>query len=230
MEMRVGRRSVLGMAAGALAPALAACGGKHAPGTVATPVASSSGPRPQTVMIIRHAEKPVGAGAPYGVTQNGDRDAESLIVRGWTRAGALVQLFAPCDPDASPVPTRPGIVRPATIFASDPGAHNSRRPMQTVIPLAKSLGMPVDLRFRQGQEAELVAALPGVASPVLIAWEHENIGAIIDRLGAVTPTPPKTWPDDRFDVVYVFTRTGDGWNFTQVPQVLLAEDATTPIA
>jgi hypothetical protein len=32
-----------------------------------------------------------------------------------------------------------------------------------------------------------------------------------------------------FDVVFVFTRSGNGWTFTQVPQDLLAGDSTTPI-
>jgi hypothetical protein len=34
-------------------------------------------------MIIRHAEKPTGTGAPYGVTDAGEQDPESLIVDGW---------------------------------------------------------------------------------------------------------------------------------------------------
>jgi len=230
----VARRSVLGMvAAGALVPALAACGGKHkrdrvAASTTAGP-AAPGGAAAQLVMIIRHAEKPTGSGTPYGITDGGERDDESLIVRGWTRAGALIELFDPRGADGNPVATRAGIDRPATIFAADPGSHGSKRPEQTVTPLAQALGVPVNSPFAKGHEDELVAALAGARDPVLIGWEHENIGAIIGHMGAISPAPPKTWPGDRFDIVYVFTRNGTGWDFTQVPQLLLAGDSTTPI-
>jgi hypothetical protein len=64
-----------------------------------------------------------------------------------------------------------------------------------------------------------------------VSWEHEHIPAIIARLGQVTPRPPGSWPGDRFDIVYVFTRTasGSGWDFSQVPQMLLAGDSPDPI-
>jgi len=48
----------------------------------------------QKIMIIRHAEKPEHHG-PRGVDENGNEDKESLTVRGWQRAGALVQFFGP---------------------------------------------------------------------------------------------------------------------------------------
>lgn len=38
-------------------------------------------------MIIRHAEKPADSGTPFGVDINSNLDAESLIPRGWQRAG-----------------------------------------------------------------------------------------------------------------------------------------------
>ncbi len=193
-------------------------------------VRSTGGTSPDTVMIIRHAEKPEGSGPPYGITDDGEQDEKSLIVRGWTRAGALVELFDPRDEDAEPVAIRAGIARPATIFAADPGKHGSKRPLETVTPLAQALGLQVDQRFGKGQEAELVAALAAAHGPVLIGWEHENIEAIIDAMGTITPAPPKTWPGDRFDVVYVFHRDGAGWSFTQVPQMMLAGDTTTPIS
>ena len=47
------------------------------------------------IMIIRHAEKPPDSGGPFGVTAGGEKDAESLIIQGWQRAGALACLFAP---------------------------------------------------------------------------------------------------------------------------------------
>ncbi len=193
-------------------------------------VQSAGGTSPDRVMIIRHAEKPDGSGTPYGITSDGEQDDKSLIVRGWTRAGALVELFDPRDAEAEPSATRAGIARPATIFAADPGKHGSKRPLETVTPLAQALGLRVDQRFSKGQEQDLVAALAGAQGPVLIGWEHESIEAIIDQMGTITPAPPKDWPGDRFDMVYVFDRDGAGWNFTQVPQMLLSGDSTTPIS
>ncbi|WP_334025891.1 hypothetical protein [Nocardia terpenica] len=236
MNGQLDRRSLLTLtAAGVLAPALAACGdgNKHdRPATAATaaPV-PGSGPLPNVVMIIRHAEKPTGDGAPYGLTEAGEHDKESLTVRGWTRAGALTDLFAPRAADGGPAETRPGLFRPATIFASDPVRKGgSKRPLETVTPLAAALNVQVDTRFAKGQEAALAAALPGLRSPVLISWQHENIDAILAQLGAIHPAPPAKWPGERFDMVYVLIRNGDGWNFTQVPQLLLAGDSATPIA
>ncbi|MGX7000321.1 hypothetical protein [Caballeronia sp. KNU42] len=51
--------------------------------------------RSQKIMVIRHGEKPAGTTPPCGVTTEGEQDAQSLLVAGWTRAGALAVLFAP---------------------------------------------------------------------------------------------------------------------------------------
>lgn len=236
MDVQLGRRALFtATSAVALGTTLSACGGgkKHDKAVASTAPMSppaSTGTPPNTVMIIRHAEKPDGSGKPYGMTEDGDRDDESLTVRGWTRAGALVGLFDPRNTDGSPAALRPGLSRPATIFASNPDKHGSKRPEETVTPLAAALGLKVDNRFPKGQEADLVAALNSAPGPVLISWQHENIDAIISHLGALTPTPPKSWPGERYDVIYIFTRNANGWNFTQLPQNLLSGDSTKPIA
>ncbi|MFJ9368935.1 hypothetical protein ACIRRA_31560 [Nocardia sp. NPDC101769] len=235
MDAELGRRSLLALGSAAALGALTGCGGgkKHDKPVETTGPAGpppATGALPDAVMIIRHAEKPTGSGKPYGITEDGEHDEESLTVRGWARAGALVGLFDPRGADGSPSALRPGLGRPATVFASGPGSHGSKRPQQTVTPLAAALNVRIDGRFPKGQEAQLVSALAGATGPVLISWQHENIGAIIAQLGGIAPAPPKSWPDDRFDLVYVFTRTGTGWTFTQVPQLLLAGDSPTPIA
>ncbi|RJO79438.1 histidine phosphatase family protein [Nocardia panacis] len=186
---------------------------------------------PGTVMIIRHAEKPSGSGKPDGITEAGEKDDKSLTVLGWNRAGALTALFDPRGSDGAPAPLRPHLVRPATIFASAPNGDGSKRPLQTIVPLAAALGLTPNQRFTKGQEAELVSGLAGATDPVLISWQHENIAAIVAHLGPVEPAPPTSWPGDRYDIVYVFNRAAptDRWNFTQVPQMLLAGDRPTPI-
>lgn len=44
-----------------------------------------------TILLIRHAEKPDGQN--QGVTEQGGNDPDSLIPRGWQRAGALASFF-----------------------------------------------------------------------------------------------------------------------------------------
>ena len=58
---------------------------------------------------------------------------------------------------------------------------------------------------------------------------HGEIPAIAEAFPGVTPTPPSEWPDDRFDVVWTFTRTADGWHFAQLPELALPEDNAATI-
>jgi hypothetical protein len=184
------------------------------------------------IMIIRHAEKPDHSGTQHGIDEHGGKDKESLTVPGWIRAGALVELFAPqeLDPDsgqARNAQPRSGLARPTVLFAADPTTGGSKRPFQTITPLAQRLDFDLEndgTPFRKGQEEALASTLTATSGIVLVAWEHEAIPTIASHLGAVTPAPPESWPDERFDLVWVFTRQPDGWTFTQVPQLLLAGD------
>ncbi len=183
---------------------------------------------PVTVSLIRHAEKQSDEGPPYGVLADGSRDPYSLTPRGWQRAGALVSLFVPRSGAAAapPLPT------PAHLFASEVGPHShSRRPSETLQPLSDRLGVPIAEPVRPDALDELVAAIRACAGHVLVAWEHKRIPLIVDRLlGGATGTP-QTWPDDRFDLVWVVERDGDGRaRLRQVPRLLLAGDRADPIA
>lgn len=212
------RRSLLTGGGVALTVALlAACDSRTAAASSAGPSAAAGAAA--TLMVVRHAEKPTGDGAPYGVTGTGEPDAESLTVRGWTRAGALVELFAP----ATGAPPRAGLRRPDRVVAADP-THGSRRPAQTATPTAQRLGVDLVTTWAKGDEAPLAADLRRSGGATLVAWEHERIPDIVAGLGDVRPTPPSTWPGDRFDLVWVFDRSGGGWTFTQVPQRLLPGD------
>ncbi|MBV6702455.1 hypothetical protein KV557_36055 [Kitasatospora aureofaciens] len=168
------------------------------------------------VMIIRHGEKPDGSHP--GLDENGAQDGKSLTERGWARAKALPKLFEP------PVA---GLRRPARIFAATDqgplaGAHRMR---QTVTPLAAGLGLTVDTTYAESQETALAGAALAGAQPVLICWEHSRIPRIVEALGASGSGAPTAWPD-RFDLVWVFARTGGGaWTFQEVHQHLLDGDA-----
>lgn len=220
------RRAFLmtGVASAALLVAGCAATGETR-GAAAAPAAASAAPdagAAPMVMIIRHGEKPDGSG-PQGVLPSGAVDDHSLTVAGWTRAGALVGLFDPRG-TSGPLPLRPGLARPAAVMAANPDGA-SKRPAQTVTPLAAALGATLDTGLAKGQEKELAARLAAVTQPTLVAWEHESIPAIVAHLGAVDPAPPSSWPGDRFDLVWCFTPRGDGsFAFAQVPQLLLAGD------
>ena len=69
------------------------------------------------------------------------------------------------------------------------------------------------------------------AGVVLICWQQERIPEIANRILGRKKIAPPDWPDDRFDLVWVFdrdTQTG-GYSFQQVPQCLLMGDSTTLI-
>jgi hypothetical protein len=179
------------------------------------------------IMLIRHAEKPDGD--VQGVTAAGVKDPEELVVRGWQRSGALVRFFAPRGGKF----VDPRLARPSTIFASAVGKHSkSLRPQHTVLELAQELNLKLDLRFPKDGEPDLAQAAIAAAGPVLIAWEHEDIPDIVNAIVGNKTTCPQKWSGSRFDMVWVLDRktAGNGWDFTQVPQLLLSGDSDKPIA
>lgn len=182
---------------------------------------------PPKIMIIRHAEKPL-SGKPYGLRENGTIDKESLTTRGWQRAGALARFFAPVSGELS----APALSTPTLIAASrvnKKGGGASRRPKQTVTPLAELLGLKIDLHYSKGREAAIMKKMLTKDGVVLIAWEHEHIPALVARMPDA-PAVPQQWPGDRFDLVWIFEpRSEGGWTFDQVPQRVLAGDQDSVI-
>jgi broad specificity phosphatase PhoE len=226
-------RTLPALVALAASAALAGCGsstgtGPPSDGATAggiTVVAPSTQPAVahDVVMIIRHGEKPDGS-AP-GLDAAGEEDDSSLTALGWERAHALVGLFDPAEGDP-----RPGLTRPATIYAAgvtDEG--EGQRTRETVAPLAEALGVPVDTEFGKGDEKKLVKKVLEQSGPALISWQHGEIPAIVDEFPDVSPEPPQEWPSDRFDVVWTLTRTADGWQFAQAPELVLPQDQSDVI-
>jgi hypothetical protein len=182
------------------------------------------------IMVVRHAEKPEPDDNPplVGVDIYGDADKESLIPRGWQRSGALACLFSTWG-----VAARPGLAIPVTVFAAktDKKGSESLRPQETVSAAAAMLGLTEDTSIRLGDETKLAEAAQAAAGPVLIAWQHEAIPAIANAILGNKTSCPQTWPGDRFDMVWVFDlQAGGGWAFSQVAQMVLAGDQSTPIS
>jgi hypothetical protein len=183
--------------------------------------------RAQKIMVIRHGEKPQGALPPYGVTAEGEQDAESLLVAGWTRAGALAVLFAPAR---GPLQS-PGLAVPQYLFAAaDEAGSKSQRPVETVSVVAQKLKLATDSTYQVGDETQLAAAAMACDGVALVGWEHKHIPLIANAILGST-TAPQSWPGDRFDMVWVFDLDGASgqYSFSQVPQLLLAGDQPDPI-
>jgi hypothetical protein len=180
------------------------------------------------IMIIRHAEKPATDLTPYGVTLKGARNKESLSVRGWQRAGALANFFAPTNGHFQD----PSLAEPQFLYASKPiKRKGSRRPIETITPLAEKLEIKINSDFPRFKVESMLEEALLCNGVVLICWQREYIPQIADHLLGDKTVAPQDWPEDRFDVVWVFDRAPslDWYSFKQVPQGLLMGDLATPI-
>lgn len=183
--------------------------------------------RASKIMVIRHGEKPENAQAPYGVVVDGTQDLDSLLVTGWTRAGALAALFAP---SRGPLQSA-DLEKPKFLFAaSDEGDAQSKRPIETISVLAPKLGIETNTTYKVGQESEMAAAAQACDGVVLVCWEHKHIPLIANAILGNT-SAPQHWPSGRFDMVWVFDLDANGaaYSFSQVPELLLAGDRSDPL-
>jgi broad specificity phosphatase PhoE len=217
---RVAFWQIVAVLALAVSAAVAGCADitRPAPSRTSADVAATA-----QVMVIRHAEKPDDSHP--GVDAQGNTDDSSLTETGWQRANRLADLFDPAS--GSP---RPGLATPKAIYAagaSDDG--EGLRPRQTAMPLAARLGLTLDTSYGAGDEQKLVQQVITQPGPTLISWQHSGIPDIARAFPSVTPKPPSDWPDDRFDIIWTFTKTADGWRFTQVPELVLPADQDTVI-
>jgi len=188
-----------------------------------------------TLLIIRHAEKPDGktpSGTGPGLSHKGKEDPESLVIRGWERAGAWTALFG-AGLGGSDYP------QPQAVYAADPdgatdGPKPSQRPYETALSLARRVGLTApDFSFAKGQEQQLVAALLDLSGVALVAWEHKAIiNDILPKLPVSNPGDlPSHWSGKRFDVVLRFDRVAgtSQFLFTELFPCLMPGDKTTPL-
>jgi phosphohistidine phosphatase SixA len=157
---------------------------------------------PHIVMIIRHAEKP-----------DGEKDP-NLSPRGFQRADALATVIPAHFP------------RPDYLFATKK-SKGSNRPIETITPLSKAIGEPIDSRFDDDRFSELahyVLTDPQYAGKtVLIAWHHQKISELAKALG-VNDAPDK-WNSKVFDRVWEITYDSGTVTFKDMPQNALPGDS-----
>jgi hypothetical protein len=151
----------------------------------------------QTIVFIRHGEKPEGG---FG----------QLTCQGLNRALALAPTIARSfgKPDAifAPNPSHP---------KKDAGiSYDYVRPLATVEPTAVLFGLPVDVGLDLNDRRGLINALEKrVASGrnvfVLVAWEHKQIAPVVRAIlgahgaDAANLKEVKDWDGKDFDSMYV---------------------------
>jgi hypothetical protein len=189
------------------------------------------------VIVIRHAEKPTARPKRHGVREDGTNDKESLTVRGWQHAGSLAAVFAAAGVAAA----EPALARPDHIFAAGVGkkrvktaggkaktvGSRSRRPLETVTPMAARLGLDPVTDHSKGEEAALVEDALSRSGTVLVCWQHDDIPAIGNLIMGDATSVPQQWPEDRYDLVWVFSRNGRRWRFRQFFHPRLAAGASS---
>lgn len=169
--------------------------------TFAGPVAWAADPSRQTIVLLRHGEKP-----PAGL---GQLDCQGLN-RALALPPVLARLFGP----------------PAAIFAPNPatrvrdkgGDFDYVRPLITIEPTAIAFGMPVDasVGFTDTDGLQRRLGAPALHNAlVFVAWEHWRIVEITRSLLARHNGDPgvvPAWPEDDYDSIFVvrIVRGADG--------------------
>ena len=163
---------------------------------------------PAQVILIRHAEKPASG--------------NELDPRGFQRAKALAGFF-----ENTPSMTRYGT--PAAIYAMAPKDQNgSLRPIETVTPLADSLGLKINSAYKKEELSSLIGDILNTSAydgkMVLVCWEHNMIPEIVKGFG--WSGAPLSWDGSVFDRAWVLNFTGGAVvSFEDIPQRLLPGDS-----
>jgi hypothetical protein len=172
---------------------------------------------PQTVLIIRHAEK------------TGEKGDIHLSKKGVERADVLHKLFEMSKERAKPFPT------PDFIFAAA-NDKSSQRPLETVTPLAKSLKLTIhekfDSKLPKAEEKtgmhklrdEIFGESKYFGKTILVSWRHKSICELAKTLKATNA--PTKWEDEVFDRVFQISYDDQGTaTFANLPQRLLPGDS-----
>ena len=93
---------------------------------------------------------------------------------------------------------------PDYIFAASISKH-SARPYETVQPLAKGVGKPIDATIADQDYGALASELfsdPNYAGKQLVVcWHHGNIPSLMRALGAAKGAYPDPWDPAKFNLI-----------------------------
>jgi hypothetical protein len=145
--------------------------------------------KPKFILVMRHAEKPLDPHDP------------NLSADGYARAAAL----APYIPDTFGVPD--------FIFAASISKH-SARPYETVEPLAKRTGKPIDATVADQDYGVIASDLLSMADyadkQVVVCWHHGNIPSMLHAMGAQPGDYPDPWDPTVFNMILQVEFPADG--------------------
>lgn len=146
---------------------------------------STADAMPSRVLLIRHGEAA--------------EHSNGLSLRGKTRAAALVPYILETD-------YLQDFGHPIALIAHQPNqVEPSRRPIETLQPLAKDLGIGVNTTFTHDaweNMVDFVKTNPAYeGKTVLICWGQKNMSLIAERFG-VSPRP-LPWPTETYDRVWI---------------------------
>lgn len=139
---------------------------------------------PARLLVLRHAEK------------TGDRSDRGLSPAGHERAARLVPYVLET------------FGRPDFLIAAKSSVR-SRRPVETIEPLAAALGLEIRSRFDDGETDALVAALrdkrPYRGRFGVVSWRHSDLPRLAAALGAPAGTLPDSWNEADYATIVEIT-------------------------
>lgn len=183
-------------------------------GLTALLLLSQSALAQETLIFVRHGEKPAN-------------NSGQLTCKGLNRALALPEVLL----------NRYG--QPDFIFAAGPKENktgSSLRALSTIMPTAVRVGLPIGIQFHADDIAGLQQELLSDKyqnSRIFIAWEHKNLDQAVKNIvaarGGDASLVPK-WPGSDFDSIFVVTLDQDKVSFRQESEGLTALAETCPFA
>jgi hypothetical protein len=157
------------------------------------------------VFFIRHGEKPYP-------------DNKELSPRGAQRATGLVKHFAAL---AKKMGIKIGSVCAQRSAFEEKGRKGptSKRPVDTVVPLAKALKLPGVTKYWPEDYPAMVRDIMAGGKAAVICWEHDALTEVAKAFGVKL-----VWPEGRYDVTYVLTWANGKPKLTTTFQNLLPGD------
>jgi broad specificity phosphatase PhoE len=183
-------------------------------GVAAVLLFSQSSLAQETLIFVRHGEKPAN-------------NSGQLTCKGLNRALALPDVLL----------NRYG--KPDFIFAAGPKEDktgSSLRALSTIMPTAVRVGLPIGIQFHADDIAGLQQELLSDKyqnSRIFIAWEHKNLDKAVKNIVAARGGDPDSvpkWPGSDFDSIFVVTLDQDKVSFRQESEGLTALTETCPAA
>ncbi|HFI5326066.1 histidine phosphatase family protein [Serratia liquefaciens] len=189
-------------------------GNKILGGLAALLLLSQSALAQETLIFVRHGEKPAN-------------DSGQLTCKGLNRALALPDVLL----------DRYG--KPDFIFAAGPKENktgSSLRALSTIMPTAVRVGLPIGIQFHADDIAGLQQELLSDKyqnSRIFIAWEHKNLDKAVKNIVAVRGGDASLvpeWPGSDFDSIFVVTLDQGKVSFRQEREGLTQLAESCPFA